>query len=260
LAGAATALANHHFHHDPAQMRARISAHIDEALAAAPSVTAQQRAAVYAARDRVFAAFAESHKDRRADLERALKLFEADKLDDAAVQALRAEHEAEMKRVGEAIHQAIVDVHGVLDGAQRKAIVAFVRDHKPSGAPMKMRGAFMKTMVERRIDDALDAAKATPEQRQAIAAARDHVFATFEETHGEHDVDLERALSLLEADKLDEAKLAALRSEHQAKAKKIGDSIVQAIYDAHDALTPPQRRAVADFVRAHHDAHEAHGG
>src|SRR5438045_492860 len=76
-------------------------------------------------------------------------------------------------------------------------------------------GGFAKRRVTRHIDAALDAVAATPAQRDAIHAARDHVFATIEETHRSHGGDLDQALALFQADKLDSAKIAELRARHQ---------------------------------------------
>jgi len=96
-------------------------------------VTDAQRAKVHAARDRVFAVIGEIHAGRAADLNAALELFTADKIDAQKVEALRAKHTAEMRRAGDAVTQAITEVHDTLDAAQRKAIVEFVRAHRPAG-------------------------------------------------------------------------------------------------------------------------------
>src|SRR5262245_56921542 len=113
-------------------------------------------------------------------------------------------------------------------------------------------GSWMKAAVQAHIDEALDAAKATPAQRQAIAAARDHVFDTFAELHQDRRTDFETALTLFSAEKIDPAKVTEQRAKHEAEAKKIGDAIVQAVSDAHAALTAPQRKAIVEYVRANH--------
>src|SRR5439155_1373353 len=96
-----------------------------------------------------------------------------------------------------------------------------------------------------------DRAAATPAQRDAIPAARDQVFATFEATHSGQRAEMAEALTLWQADRLDTAKLAELRARHQAAAKQTGEAVVQALSDAHDALTQPQRQKLADYLRAH---------
>ena len=79
--------------------------------------------------------------------------------------------------------------------------------------------------------------------------------------------DLDAALSLWQSDRLDPAAIATLRAHHQAAAKKTGDAVVQALSDAHDALTAAQRRSSPTFLRSHKPpqhgrrqaVHEAHG-
>src|SRR5258706_9031478 len=75
--------------------------------------------------------------------------------------------------------------------------------------------------LERRVDGALDAVKATPEQRASIHAAVEHVMATISETHKSRGAGFEEALTLFTADKLDAAAIATHRTEHEAAAKKI---------------------------------------
>jgi hypothetical protein len=96
---------------------------------------------------------------------------------------------------------------------------------------------FVKRRVTRHIDAALDAVGANGAQRDAVHAARDHVFATLEDNRRAERGDLDAALSLWQSDRLDPSAVATLRAHHQAAAKKTGDAVVQALSDAHDALT-----------------------
>jgi periplasmic protein CpxP/Spy len=120
--------------------------------------------------------------------------------------------------------------------------------------------AFFKHHLNQRIDAALDAVSATPQQRTAIAAARDHVLTTVRESHGARQAELEQALTLWQADTLDATQLAALRAQHRADSQKTGDAVVQAISDAHDALTAAQRQKLAAYLRANKPAHHGGGG
>jgi len=108
-------------------MKRFVSSAIDDALAAAQP-TPEQRAAIYAARDRAFAIVEEHRKGRRAHIEEALALFEAEP-DPARLQAFRERAAGEHERVREAISQAIVEAHGVLTPAQRKAVADYIRNH-----------------------------------------------------------------------------------------------------------------------------------
>ena len=114
----------------PAMMKRIASAMIDEALEPA-NVTADQRAKIYAARDRAFAAFETQRQTRGAHMAEALALFEADTVDPARLATFRAQHEAEHRQVADAVSQAIVDVHDVLTSAQRKTVANWVRAHRP---------------------------------------------------------------------------------------------------------------------------------
>ncbi|HEY2747816.1 MAG TPA: hypothetical protein VGL86_24505 [Polyangia bacterium] len=115
----------------------------------------------------------------------------------------------------------------------------------------RMHDGFAKRRITRHIDAALDAVGASAAQRDAVHAARDHVFTTIAENRQNERGDLDAALTLWQSDRLDPTALGALRTRHQAAAKKTSDAIVQALSDAHDALTSAQRAKLADFLRAH---------
>ena len=259
LAGATAIAARHLGGHGPEFMKKHVAAFIDGALDAAKA-TPEQRTKIDAARDQAFVTVEESHRGRQLDIDEALALFTADRLDAAKVQAFRGKHEAQAQKTGDAIERALLSAHDTLDAGQRKAVAAYVRENHP-GHRGKWGPAIMKKMASHKLDDALDAVSATAAQKVAIEAARDHVFAAFEEARGgdpaEH---MEKALALFEADRVDPAAVQALRAEHLAKMRKAGDAVVQGIYDLHDALTPEQRRAMVDYVRAQQAKWQGHGG
>ena len=111
-----------------AMMKRFVSSAIDDALASAQP-TPEQRAAIYTARDRAFAVVEEQRKARRARVEEVLALFEAEPADHARIQAFRERAAESHERVREAISQAILEAHGVLTPAQRKAVADYVRNH-----------------------------------------------------------------------------------------------------------------------------------
>ena len=111
-------------------MKRMASAWIDGALDSA-QVTPDQRVAVHAARDRAFAALEQHQRDRATRMEQALALFESDRLDPAQLEAFRTAREAERREIGDAISQALLDIHGVLTPAQRHAVAEYVRTHAP---------------------------------------------------------------------------------------------------------------------------------
>jgi Spy/CpxP family protein refolding chaperone len=112
------------------------------------------------------------------------------------------------------------------------------------------RPAVMKRFVSAMIDEALEPANVTTEQRTRIYAARDRAFAALEahrQTRGAH---LDEALTLFEADVVDPGRVASFRAQHEAEHRQVADAITQAVTEVHDVLTPAQRRAVADWIRA----------
>jgi len=112
------------------------------------------------------------------------------------------------------------------------------------------RPAMMKRFVSAMIDEALEPANVTADQRTRIYAARDRAFAALEshrQTRGTH---MDEALALFEADAVDPGRVAAFRTQREAEHRQVGDAIVQALTEVHDVLTPAQRKAVADWIRA----------
>jgi protein CpxP len=117
------------------------------------------------------------------------------------------------------------------------------------------RHGMMKRVATAMIDEALEPANVTPEQRIKIYAVRDRVFATLEARHQGRRAHMEEALSLFEADTVDSARLTAFRAQREAEHRQMADTITQAITEVHDVLTPVQRKAVADWIRAHRGGH-----
>jgi Spy/CpxP family protein refolding chaperone len=244
------ALASDHGHEHFGKRR--VARHIEAALDAV-NATPQQRDAIHAARDHVFETIAAGHQGRAGEFQEALALWQADKLDDAKLAGLRARHQAQAQKTGDAIVQAVTDAHDALTAAQRQKLADYLRSHKPP----QVEGArpFFQHMVNERVDDLLDDIHATAAQRTAIKGAVERVFTAVGESMGNHGADIDRAVAVFTADKLDAAAVAQLRSDHQARARKVGDTVVDALRDIHDVLDAGQRKQVADYVRAHHRHH-----
>jgi Spy/CpxP family protein refolding chaperone len=111
--------------------------------------------------------------------------------------------------------------------------------------------AIMKRMVSAHIDEAIDSVRATPEQRAAIHAARDRVFAAFEEQRRSRGARMQEILALFEADQVDPARVDALRRQGDEEHARLRDAMVQAVTDVHGVLSPDQRKLLADYVRRH---------
>jgi Spy/CpxP family protein refolding chaperone len=125
----AGALALGHSGGRAAIMRRVVTAAIEEALDRA-QVTADQRVAIHAARDRVYAVVEAERTGRHGHLEEGLRLFESDNPDPALVAALHERADMGRQRVRTAIHEAVVEVHSILTPTQRKAVADYVRSHR----------------------------------------------------------------------------------------------------------------------------------
>lgn len=259
LAGGA-ALASAHGHDGFVQRR--VSRHIDAALDAV-AATAAQRDAVHAARDHVFATFAESERGRQTDLQEALALWESDTLDPTGLAALRARHQAAMKKSSDAVVQALSDAHDALTAPQRRQLADYLRANKAAHAGKLDKGAqsFAHHMMSERVDDLLAQIHASAAQRDRVHAAAERAFTAVSDGMGDHGADFDQALTLFTADRLDGAALATMQAAREARMQKLGDAVVQALGEVHDTLDAGQRKQVADYVRSHHHGHaQGHGG
>ena len=116
---------------------------------------------------------------------------------------------------------------------------------------MGMHGRMMKRMISGALDEALDQARVSTEQRASIHASRDRAFAAFEAQRPDHDTHREQMLTLFEADRIDPAQLQALHAQMEQHRQAMRTAVTQAVVEIHDTLTPEQRRVVAQFVRSH---------
>src|SRR5262245_32960623 len=123
------------------------------------------------------------------------------------------------------------------------------------GGGAGFRHGMMKRMATAMIDEALEPANVTPEQRAKIYAARDRAFAAVEAHHQTRGAHIAEVLALFEADTIDPSRVAALRAQGEADRRQVADAITQSVTDVHDVLTPVQRKAVADWIRAHRPGH-----
>ena len=113
------------------------------------------------------------------------------------------------------------------------------------------RHGLMKRFIDSAIDDALESAKATPEQRTRIRAATDRAVATVQTHMADRHARFGDLLAAFESDRLDPLTIQAMRTRHEEEHRRVADAIQAAVVEAHDTLRPEQRRAVADWIRAH---------
>jgi Spy/CpxP family protein refolding chaperone len=233
-------------------MQARIDAHIDDALDAIKA-TPEQRRAINAAKDHLIDVFHEQHQSH--PFKQAAAILSADKLDQAKIAELRAAHEANAKKIGDAVVQTFYDLHDALTATQRQALITYVRNELPAAKTGGWREKFMRNLVDNRLDDALAKINANAEQRNKIHAVKERVIAAIHDMHKDRQAHINEILDIFAAPKIDASRVQALRTQHEAQAKRIGDVVVGAVTEVHGTLTPVQRKAALDLARAHHAAH-----
>src|SRR5215510_470468 len=103
--------------------------------------------------------------------------------------------------------------------------VAYAFGQAPGGAPvmpgrmgmhegpMGMAGPMMRRMISERVDQALDRASVSPEQRVAIYASRDHVFAAMDAQRPDPLARRDRMLALFESPQLTQTQLDTLHQQ-----------------------------------------------
>ncbi|PWU19543.1 MAG: hypothetical protein C5B48_13405 [Candidatus Rokuibacteriota bacterium] len=166
-----------------------------------------------------------------------------DPRDQQAATPARPTEEERMKR------RTMIGMFGVLGAGLLAGAAGFAYAHHGG------REAMMKRFISSAIDDALAPAQPTPDQRAAVYAARDRAFAAVEQMRQGRAARMEEALQLFEADSVDPSRLQAFRQRAAEEHERAREAISQAVMDAHDVLTPAQRKLVADYVRNHHPHH-----
>lgn len=114
----------------------------------------------------------------------------------------------------------------------------------------------MRRVATAMLGEALDEVRAAPEQRAAIHASADRVFAVLEDHHRRRAARMEELLTVFEGEAVDGDRLLALRRGIEAEHATIADALGQALVEVHGALTAEQRKLLAEHVRAHR--HRAH--
>jgi hypothetical protein len=112
----------------------------------------------------------------------------------------------------------------------------------------------VRQRIGQHVNQALDAVKATPAQRNSVHAAVQEVIRTADEAFGSTGMpDFEQILDQFSRPRLDSHAIDALKSRRDARHKKLADALTQAFYDVHDALTAQQRLQLLDYARGRGD-------
>ena len=128
-------------------------------------------------------------------------------------------------------------------------VAALVGARAWAQGPGGMHAAMMKRMISAALDEALDQAAVSADQRAAIHASRDRAFAAFEANRPDRRAQREQVLALFEGDRLDASQLKTVHAQMEQRHQAIRDAVAQAIVEIHDTLTPAQRQIVANYAR-----------
>jgi len=100
-----------------------------------------------------------------------------------------------------------------------------------------------------RIDQALNAANATDQQKAAILPARDRLIAAMTTAKQEARAHKGDVLTLFEGDKLSASQLRKFRSDRKSRFQPVMDASDHFLQVAHDTLRPEQRKPFAESLK-----------
>jgi hypothetical protein len=109
----------------------------------------------------------------------------------------------------------------------------------------------MRRMISEMLDRALDRASVTPEQRVAVYAARDRAFTAMDAQRPDPMAARDRVLALFEGAQLTQAQLDTAHQQADQQRQVMRAAFDRALIEIHDALTPAQRKIVAEYFRTH---------
>ena len=111
-----------------------------------------------------------------------------------------------------------------------------------------------KKFASARIDEVLDDLEVTDEQRAAIHASRDKLFASLEDAKiGQgREEKFAKVTELFQQDELDLREIEAVKSEHREKLEKVQEAVTQALVEVHATLTPEQRKQLVEKAERFH--------
>jgi Spy/CpxP family protein refolding chaperone len=123
------------------------------------------------------------------------------------------------------------------------------------GRPDHRDPAQVAAFVTDRLDDALDDIDATPAQRTQLQAIKDRMLARVQQLRADRQTTHQTLLAEWKAEKVDRSRVHALIDQRAEELKALAHEAADAAIEAHDALTPEQRAAVAAKAQRMHGHH-----
>ena len=125
---------------------------------------------------------------------------------------------------------------------------AMAQDHRPMMSDAD-KGARMDKHIERMVKHMAIELDATPEQQTKLIAIAKGAIKDMAPMHEKRRAAHQRGVALLSAAQVDRAALEQLRVEQIATADSSSKRLVQALADAAEVLTPPQRQKLAEHMK-----------
>jgi Spy/CpxP family protein refolding chaperone len=114
------------------------------------------------------------------------------------------------------------------------------------------RGAFLKNRIDARVNAALDAIEATPQQRQVAQQAETEILTAIQSKHQANRGAHTALLTAFTADNFDAGALQSFADARAQDVKDLSSVIIPSLKKVHDSLTPEQRSKLADYIHEHH--------
>jgi Spy/CpxP family protein refolding chaperone len=114
------------------------------------------------------------------------------------------------------------------------------------------RGAFLKNRIDARVNAALDAIEATPQQRQVAEQAETEILDAIQARHQANRGAHQALLQAFTADNFDGQALQSFANARAQDVKDLATVVIPALQKIHDSLTPEQRSKLVDYIHEHH--------
>ena len=115
-----------------------------------------------------------------------------------------------------------------------------------------------RTFMERRIEKALDAVKATDSQRTAIKAIFARMFTEMQPIHQQHKQLHDAITNAFGAATIDRTAVENLRTQASALFDQGSQVLTKAMLDAAQVLSADQRQILIQLIQEHHGHHRMH--
>ena len=115
-----------------------------------------------------------------------------------------------------------------------------------------MRGALLKNRIDARVNAALDAIEATPQQREVAQQAEADILSAIQAKHEANRGAHQALLTAFTADNFDAHALQSFADARAQDVKDLATVVIPSLQKVHDSLTPAQRSKLVEYIHEHH--------